>query len=377
MKARLGSLITLHCGDAGVGHTFLSLNKSMDGRDLEVTIVAPSCEPDLRGEDFIEAVPGFMRRVCYRIPSAPRFITEKRFVSLLDRFDAVYLFPGCSEGLLEGLATRKKPIFVERINCHNGTVKRVLDEAYGQLGLKPPYGITAASVEQETEQLSMVDFVFCPSPGVLKSYEDQGAPAHKLIPSSYGWTPDRFPNRLVEKFRDGPKPCTFLFVGYLCVRKGTHLLLHAWEKAGISGSLVLCGNMEPAIEQTCAEILARSDVVWHKYNSDIGRAYRQADVFAFPSLEEGSPLVTYEAMAHGLPVLVSPMGAGGIVRNGIDGMVIPPYDQERWIEALRKLSTDADLRRHFGDSARKQADEYTWDKVGRRRAGEIIKRLPS
>ena len=65
--------------------------------------------------------------------------------------------------------------------------------------------------------------------------------------------------------------------------------------------------------KTCSRILARSDVIHRDYTSDIALAYREADFFAFPSLEEGGPLVTYEAMANGLPVLTSPMRAGGVV----------------------------------------------------------------
>ena len=60
--------------------------------------------------------------------------------------------------------------------------------------------------------------------------------------------------------------------------------------------------MEPAIAESCSSILLRSDVIHRDYTSDISLAYREADFFAFPSLEEGSPLVTYEAMANGLPV---------------------------------------------------------------------------
>jgi glycosyltransferase involved in cell wall biosynthesis len=375
MQARLGSLITLHCGDAGVGHTFVSLNKAMSGPDLVTTVVTPSCEPSLRGKDFMEAVPPFLRGVSFRIPSAPRFIAEARFLSLLNRFDAVYLFPGHSRRVLRKLASYRKPIFVERINCHTGMGKMILDEAYSRLGLAPPHAITSRAAADETEDIGFVDYIFCPSPAVMRSYENVGTQAKKLIPSSYGWSPERFPNRFREMPRDASKPCVFLFVGHLSVRKGTHLLLRAWKKSDINGTLMLYGNMEPAIQQTCGGILSRPDVVWHRYSSDLSQAYSAADAFAFPSLEEGSPLVTYEAMAHGLPMLVSPMAAGGVVRDEIDGIVIPPYDEERWIEALRRLSADAELRRQFGEAARKRADEFTWEKVGRRRAGDIIQRL--
>ena len=307
MTVELGSVITLHCANAGVGHTFISLNEAMRGKDLKTTIIAPSCEPELRGKDFIEAVPRILRAACYRIPLASGYLTEGRLIRLLTSFDAVYLFPGCSQSLLKAIAKRNVPMFAERINCHTGTAKIILDEAYKKIGLRPPHRITADAVQRETEDMKIIDYIFCPSPEVRKSYEEVGAPAEKLIEASYGWDPNRFPHRFGKKPNDRPKELVVLFVGYLSVRKGTHLLLRAWEKASINGKLFLHGNIEPAIQQTCKQILNRSDVVWTPHSSDVSQAYSSADVFAFPSLEEGSPLVTYEAMAHGLAMLVSPM----------------------------------------------------------------------
>jgi glycosyltransferase involved in cell wall biosynthesis len=48
------------------------------------------------------------------------------------------------------------------------------------------------------------------------------------------------------------------------------------------------------------------------YFADVGNAYSVADIFVFPSLEEGSPLVTHEAMTHGLPLLVFSNGCWGL-----------------------------------------------------------------
>jgi len=258
-------------------------------QDLDVRIVAPSCEADLRSEKFIEAVPKFLQSVCYKFPRVPKFIAEKRFVSLLSGFDAAYLFPGCSQRLLESLAKSDRPVFMERINCHTGTGKRILDEAYGRLGLAPQHGVTAESAARETEQLNMVDFVFCPSLEVVKSFVEAGLPSEKLIRSSYGWSPDRFPGLADEQSYDEAKPCTFLFVGYLCVRKGTHLLLRAWEKARLNGTLVLCGNIEPAIEQTCGKILSRPDVIWRQRSPDVGRCIGKRTYLSSLALKKAVP----------------------------------------------------------------------------------------
>ena len=52
-----------------------------------------------------------------------------------------------------------------------------------------------------------------------------------------------------------------------------------------------------------------------------------ADVFVFPSLFEGSAVVTYEALACGLPCVVTPE-AGSVVRDGVEGLVVPSADVE-------------------------------------------------
>jgi glycosyltransferase involved in cell wall biosynthesis len=69
------------------------------------------------------------------------------------------------------------------------------------------------------------------------------------------------------------------------------------------------------------------------------------------------------------------MGAGGVVRDGIDGMIVSPYDEDAWVEALRKLAHSPDLRAKFGVSARKRAKEFTWEKVAQRRAALVQQKL--
>ena len=104
------------------------------------------------------------------------------------------------------------------------------------------------------------------------------------------------------------------------------------------------------------------------YVRNVPAVFRSADVFAFPTLEEGSALVVYEAMASGLPGLYSPMGAGMVARHEQDGYVMDPYDEEAWVAALRRLAGDRELRQRLGKSAQERAQEFTWPKVGRQRS---------
>ena len=121
--------------------------------------------------------------------------------------------------------------------------------------------------------------------------------------------------------------------------------------------------MEPAIATLCADELRREDVTVIKYTRDIGPFYRSADVFAFPSLEEGGPQVTYEAAGCGLPLLTSPMGAARIGIHGSTGLVVDPRDEGQWIEAMQELARDPDLRHRMGQAARQRAQDFTWPKV--------------
>lgn len=370
---KLSSLFTIHCNNEAISHTFVSLCGNWRGPDIQARMVVPSCEPFCRGQNLVEAIPPLLKWYYYRLADGARSKAEKRFLRDLNDFDVAYLWPATYWETFRRIKKIGKPIFLERINCYTGLAKGILDEAYRRLGLPPQHAITPEMIQEEEAEVKLADFIFCPSPEVKKSFQEAGVPENKLIATSYGWCPQRFPNIPSEK--QPSETVTVLFTGRVCVRKGAHLLLRAWERAGVKGRLVLCGRMEPAIAETCGEILARPDVVHVDYNKEISWAYAGADIFAFPSLEEGSPLVAYEAMAHGLPEIVSPMGSGGIVRDGIDGTIVAPYDEDAWVEGLRKLCDSQELRARFGASARQRAEEFTWEKVARRRAAAVVEKL--
>jgi glycosyltransferase involved in cell wall biosynthesis len=94
--------------------------------------------------------------------------------------------------------------------------------------------------------------------------------------------------------------------------------------------------------------------------AEVRRWFAQSDVFVFPSLAEGSALVTYEAMAAGLPVITTP-NSGSVVRDGIDGFVVPPRDVEALAERILLLYRGSETRRQMGARGRALvAERYTW-----------------
>lgn len=368
----------VHCSGRGPTHIFLSLCLPKLSVPLQIEAVVPSCEPAYRCSNLIEALPNAPARQSAarskRIRQWVRQWTEWRFRRELERADAAYIWPAVSIPSLRAARDHGKTTFIERINCFAGKSKAILDDAYGRLDRSQRF-VSAETVEDEREQAHLADYIFCPSPHVQASYAEIGIPKDRLLLSSYGWSPERFPHLTPPHPPEGRRSLTVLFVGFACVRKGAHLLIEAFARSRIEGKLVLCGRLERAVAEVCAEWLAHPNIIHHPYTDDVSSFYRAADVFAFPSLEEGSPLVSYEAMAHGLPMVVSPMGAGDVVRSGVEGVVLPPYDMEAWVETLRELAADPDLRYRYACNSWQRAQAFTFNRVAERRAQMMLDRL--
>ncbi|WP_157461063.1 MULTISPECIES: glycosyltransferase family 4 protein [Bradyrhizobium] len=378
MSFSTGVLMPLPLTGKGVGYTCGSLAEAMADRDFGVTIVTPRSRWPLPLVEVIETLPAWKRYFPYGwVKSGAGRSMEAAFLSYLDRSRsrrvAAYLWPSASMELLQELRRRDIPVFREQFNCHTRTAKAILDDAYGKIGVAPMHGITDATVDRETEILEAMDYIFCPNQPVESSLLENGVSKSKCLETAYGWDPVRLSgkNRLLPSNHE----FTAVFVGIIGVRKGAHLILDYWAKSGVKGRLVLAGRMEPVIKEKYSDLLARDDVTVLDYVEDVGSLYRSADIFVFPSLEEGGPQVTYEACGCGLPVITTSMGAGRIVRNECEGLVLDPYDAAGWIAAIRRLAEDTELRRRMSTAALEHAERFTWTTVAGRRREQMIGRL--
>lgn len=357
-------------------YTCLSILQHVRGPGLEVELHVLSSDPDARHAWTRDAIPPWLKRAAYLAdPSARvgRARLGRRFRRALHGATVAYLWPGTPEPIYEHVKAAGVPLVMERINCHRATSVPILDDAYRRAGLAPAHRITRASLEEERRKLAMADWVFAANPLAARSVIADGVPASKLLLGTYGWSTSRVP--AAPRTRSPDAPPVVLFVGTVCIRKGAHLLLEAWADAGIRGTLELCGEIFAEIAQTSGAHLGRSDVRARGHVGAIAQAYADADIFAFPTLEEGGPLVVIEAMARGLAIVTSPMGAGEVLRDGIDALVLDPYDHPAWVAALRRLAADPGLRRQLGTSARERAQAYTWERVGARRRSLLLDAL--
>lgn len=94
--------------------------------------------------------------------------------------------------------------------------------------------------------------------------------------------------------------------------------------------------------------------------------YSRADLFVLSSRYEGFPLALAEALAHGVPVVSFDCltGPRDIVRNNIDGLLVPPEDTKALAEALDLLMRDENLRRRFSERAVEARDRFSMERVG-------------
>ena len=98
-------------------------------------------------------------------------------------------------------------------------------------------------------------------------------------------------------------------------------------------------------------------------------ALRDADIFVLPSLQEGLPLALLEAMASGLPVIATRVGdVPGVVRNGVNGLLVPTADSAAIRHALMHLTEDAPRRATLGAAARRTAETYDWARIWKQHA---------
>lgn len=358
--------MTMPCVPVGVGMTCRSLlhAAAVSGFKIDLTT---SRYDDRSNEAFAlrEARLQMLNRLPYAIGKHIReAVLHRRFLSDIHPGEIAYLWPSVPLAVFEQLARRGTTILTEAINTRMAVARPILDAAYDRLGLPPSHGITDARIAEQEARHALASAIFAPSPATENAFP-QPYRTTRVISSSYGtWVPQRLPARAPRKIG---QPVTFLFVGSLGVRKGAHALLQAWKRAPANARLRIVGPIEVPIRKIFGDVLNLPSVTSAGFLRDVGPEYRAADVFILPSLEEGDPIVTYEAAAHGLPVLATGVGAG---RIGADtGCVFPidASDPEELTARINDFSRSSDLRDEWGTRARAAARAYDWSVVAPRR----------
>jgi glycosyltransferase involved in cell wall biosynthesis len=258
--------------------------------------------------------------------------------------------------------------------AHNGYQARMYEE---EATLAPEFAAALPRLDQLPREYSerldiecaLADRILVGSSFVRDSFIAMGYEAAKIAITPYGVDATRFVPRPMPR-QDGV--FRVLFVGQIGQRKGMSYLLQGYElfrradtELHIVGSYV-SGH----------EVYRRFGTLYrHTPNvlqRELPAIFHEADVFVFPSLIEGMPLVILEAMACGVPVITTTHGPGDIVRDGTDGFFVPIRDAESIAMRLEQLYRDPELRAQMGRNARARALQFPWERYAHAAADVVL-----
>lgn len=316
-------------------------------------------DPDL----FEVPVPGgkFLPRVFYvgeRVLPGKILDARGATIDLFDRMTArtigdsgtVHAFPSLKR-TINAAADSESTLVIYAPTAHPDYVNQVIQEECNRHfpNAKPD------RIYQDPAVFDRADYIFTLSAPATRTFVDAGfgrESVYKVGP--LGVDTDRYePGFEAERF-------TVLSVGNMKALKGTIYLLEAWDRLELTDArLVLCGIMSDTVREVLESRIAAMETVNHVgYVEDPAPYYRDASVFVHPSLTEGFGKVVAEAMASGLPVVITENGPTDYVDDA--GFVVPIRDPEALADRIEYLHEHPRERRTIGRRARKIAESNTW-----------------
>lgn len=175
------------------------------------------------------------------------------------------------------------------------------------------------------------------------------------------------------------QPARIVSLGRLGERKGSLTLIRALALLGgphAEAQLTLAGDGDRSLAQREAVergVAQRVELPGWVGAEQRARILRSATVFALPSREEGLPVALLEAMAYGIPAVVSPVGGiPDAFEDGRHGYLVAPDDPEALANRLQRLLDEPEAARRMGRQARADAAERFAIEVVAARLGDVL-----
>jgi len=213
---------------------------------------------------------------------------------------------------------------------------------------------------RKDEEVALADHVLTVSALARESYVDAGVPPARVTSVPMGadlsdFAPDG------SGGDDTDSPFTFLFAGHASRRKGVDVLLQASRclgKEGVDHRVQFAGAGDDAL---FSDTEAPVERLGYLDRPELAAAFRQADVLVLPSRHDSFGRVVVEALATGLPALLSAhVGAKEAIAEEETGWVVPAEDAEALAERMQWCIEYPEAVRSMRDACVATAQDYSW-----------------
>lgn len=253
-----------------------------------------------------------------------------------EAFDAVVGMQGSSARTFTVAKQLGRFTVLNHVNSRPSVQNRLLRECAGA-GPRHHELVPDEALSAQARELTLADIVLVPSRLVARQLTEAGLSPERIRVHPYGVD--------VAYFQPASAPAgsrrhvRCLFVGEISLRKGVqHLAAAASSFLTDPISFDLVGPMvSPEALRSAPPNLTYHGV---KSRRHVLAAMQDADIFVLPTVDDSFGLVVLEAMACGLPVIVTDRaGSSELIRDGIDGVVVPAGDVKALARAIRSLAT--------------------------------------
>lgn len=250
----------------------------------------------------------------------------------------------------------------DRGSTHMQAQENILSEEYARYGRK--FGYEPRVMERALEEYDTADLITVPSNFVRQTFLDQGIPPSKVAVIPYGVD--------LALFKPIPKQDNVfrvIYVGAMSLRKGLPYLLEALAGLNLPNfELVLIGGMIEETKAVFERFEGNFRYLGFMPRAQLSQQYSQASIFVMASLEEGLALVQAQAMACGLPLVITPnTGGEDLITDGVEGFVVPIRNPEAIREKVLYLYENPDARDHMAQAALKRVQSLGgWDDYGQK-----------
>jgi glycosyltransferase involved in cell wall biosynthesis len=286
-----------------------------------------------------------------------------------EEWDVVHCFSGSSEEVLRSLKGSRTCSLLARGSAHIRTQARILEDEKQRAGIeidRPSQWI----IEREEREYSFADRIVVLSTFAYQTFVSEGVNSDKLKLLRLGTNARLFsasPEVIDARCRRilSDTPLRVLYVGALSLRKGLSDIDRIVRKLGPEGfRFLFIGPVSAEARDLAGKLQLAAEFVPKQPQNTLPRWYSDGDVFMFPTIEDGFPVVLAQAQANALPVLTTPNCCGpDLVGEGDNGWILPIREPQAFIDRLRWCDANrpalADMVRRLYATHRIR----TWDDV--------------